>query len=156
MGTPPDSSAAGTPAGFLDKEREPTDEAMEAVVGTRSPLWRELREHLHRNYDFVPEMTYFTKKYGWSLRYRKSGRTLCYLFPEVEAVFVLLVLGGKEVGRAYEIREQLNEKVRSTPENTEQLHDGRWLWIRVRDAGDLDSVKKLLGAKRKPSGGQGR
>lgn len=34
-------------------------------------------------------------------------------------------------------------------EDTEQLHDGRWLWIRVLDLGDAEDVKRLLRAKRK-------
>jgi len=35
-------------------------------------------------------------------------------------------------------------------ENTKQLHDGRWLWIRLLTASDADDVKKLLPIKRKP------
>jgi hypothetical protein len=34
--------------------------------------------------------------------------------------------------------------------STEQLHDGRWLWIRIMAINDVDDVKKLLQTKRKP------
>ena len=46
--------------------------------------------------------------------------------------------------------DKLNSQVRSLFENTEQLHDGRWLWIRVLSKNDIESIKLLLHAKRKP------
>jgi hypothetical protein len=45
---------------------------------------------------------------------------------------------------------KLNASVRKLLVETEQLHDGRWLSIRVLKPGDLKSIKELLKIKRKP------
>jgi hypothetical protein len=93
---------------------------------------------------------FFTKKRGWTIRYRKSGKTLGYFFPEDNAFSVLLVLGDKESEKVDSIKNRLEARIKSVFENTEQLHDGRWLWIRVLTKSDVESVKLLLQAKRKP------
>ncbi len=43
-----------------------------------------------------------------------------------------------------------NTQVRQLLADTDQLHDGRWLWIRVRRPADVKSIKDLLKIKRKP------
>ena len=109
-----------------------------------------MRKYLEENYDFAPELVYYGKKYGWTIRYRKSGKTLCSLFPEKDAFTVLVVLGMKEVEKTHSMIDKLNSEVRSIFENTEQLRDGRWLWIRVLTNDDIESIKLLLNTKRKP------
>jgi hypothetical protein len=75
---------------------------------------------------------------------------LCYLFPEAGAFSVLLVLGKKEAEQAQAAADELGANARAVLEGTEQLHDGRWLWIRVLTLDDAEDVKLLLRAKRKP------
>jgi hypothetical protein len=135
---------------FLDKGKKPKIEVIEKNLGDKLSLWVELREYLDNRYDFTNEFIFFTKKYGWSYRYKRKGRTMLYLFPEQGAFSILIVLGMKESDEANEIRDQLNEQIRSIFDGTEQLHDGRWLWIRILSKSDLDSLKILLSAKQKP------
>ena len=89
-------------------------------------------------------------KHGWTIRYRKSGKTLCSLFPEKGAFTALVVLGKKEAEKAFSMMDQFNASVRKLLDDAEQLHDGRWLWIRVRKQSDIDSIEELLKLKRKP------
>ena len=135
---------------MLDKDVRPTEDEIKNTIGKNSFLWSEMRKYLEENYDFVPELVYYGKKYGWTIRYRKSGKTLCSLFPEKDAFTVLVVLGMKEVEKTYSMIDKLNSEVRSLFENTEQLRDGRWLWIRVLTKDDIESIKLLLNTKRKP------
>jgi hypothetical protein len=60
------------------------------------------------------------------------------------------VLGKKESEKVDLIKNKLNVNVKSVFENTEQLHDGRWLWIRALTKKDIKSIIILLEAKRKP------
>jgi hypothetical protein len=135
---------------LLNKEKRPSKEEIVKTIGEKSSLWLEIHEFVGINYDFSAELVFFTKKYGWAIRYRKSGKTLVYFFPEDNAFSVLLVLGSKESEEVDLIKNKLEAKVKSVFENTEQLHDGRWLWIRVLTKSDVESVKILLQAKRKP------
>ena len=63
-----------------------------------------------------------------------------------------MVLGRKEAKTALSMRDELNSRVNDLLGNTKQLHDGRWLWIRMLAMNDVDDVKKLLQMKRKPKG----
>lgn len=134
---------------LLDKEHQPTEEEILNAIG-QTAAWLNLKQYIEGNYDFVPELVFYAKKYGWTIRYRKSGKTLCSLFPEKGAFSALVVLGKKEAGKALSMLDEFSANVRTVLEGTEQLHDGRWLWIRVLSVDDADDVKKLLRVKRRP------
>jgi len=97
----------------------------------------------------VPEVI-FARKHGWNVRYRKSGKTLITLTPEKGAVLVLMVLGKEESKKVLSMRNELSPKVYRLIENAKQLHDGRWLWIRLFQTEDAEDIERLLLIKRKP------
>lgn len=129
----------------IPSEKEITDFIGEPAKGA----WEKLRQFLKENYDIIPEMM-FDKKHGWDARYRKSGKTLITLTPEKGAVRILIVLGREESAKALSMRKELSHKMYELIENTKQLHDGRWLWIRLFQTGDVGDIEKLLPIKRKP------
>jgi hypothetical protein len=134
-----------------DKTRKPTEEEIIGFIGEQaSKAWLEIRRFIQDHYDFAPEKVFYGEKYGWTVRFRKSGTTLCSLFPEKDGFTVLLVLGTKESDKALEMKGELSLKIHKLIKDTKQLHDGRWLWIRLLTVKDTDDVKKLLRTKRKP------
>ena len=133
---------------MLDKDHQPTDREISKTIGDTAP-WLELKQYIESSYAFAPELADYGK-HGWTIRYRKSGKTLCSLFPEKGAFTALVVLGKKEAEKALSMMDQFNTSVRKLLDNAEQLHDGRWLWIRVRKQSDISSIKELLKLKRKP------
>ena len=135
---------------LLNKGKKPNKEEIEKTIGERLSHWLEIHQYINENYDFTQELVFFTKKYGWAVRYRRQGRTMAYFFPEQGAFSVLLILGKKEAEVANLFKAKLNKEVQTVFDNTEQLHDGRWLWIRILTKSDVDSLKLLLSAKRKP------
>ena len=134
---------------MLNKERQPTEEEMLDTIG-QTAAWLDLRQYLEENYDFTPELVFYGKKYGWTVRYRKSGKTLCSLFPEKGAFTALVVLGKKEAGKALAMLDEFSPGVRTLLGGAEQLHDGRWLWIRVLTIAEANDIKELLRVKRRP------
>ena len=135
---------------MMDGTHAPLEEEIINFIGEPAEgAWVKLRQFLKENYDIVPEMI-FDKKHGWDVRYRKSGKTLVTLTPEKGAVRVLLVLGREESEKALSMRDELSSKMHKQIENTKQLHDGRWLWIRLFQAKDAEDIEKLLPIKRKP------
>lgn len=133
---------------MLDKDHQPTDREILKTISDTAP-WLELRQYLESSYDLAPELVDYGK-HGWTIRYRKSGKTLCSLFPERGAFTALVILGKKEAEKALSMMDQFNARVRKLLDDAEQLHDGRWLWIRVRKQSDINSIKELLKLKRKP------
>ena len=135
---------------LLDKNNTPTNKEIIDTIGVASNLWILLHEFISKNYDFIKELAFFSKNYGWTVRYRKSKKTLISCFPENGAFSALIVLGKKESEEVDQIRSELTENILSIFDTTEQLHDGRWLWIRITNKDDLDSLVKLIKIKRKP------
>lgn len=135
---------------MLDKENEPSEREINRFIGQKYSYWLELHKFLEENYEFTPEKVFYGMKYGWTVRYRKSGRTLCSLFPEEDAFTVLIVLGKKEVEKTILTIDKLNPEVKSVFENAKQLRDGRWLWVRIFSSSDIESIKELVKIKRKP------
>ncbi len=135
---------------FLDKAQKPGKEMVLQALGRAEPLWLSLENYIRGYYPCTAEMIYFTRQCGWSLRYKTGAKTLCYVFPEREAFTVLIVLGKAEAEKAERTKDRLSDTVRDSLENTRQLHDGRWMWIRIKDTEDLESFFMLLSAKRKP------
>lgn len=134
---------------MLDKEHQPTEEEILDTIG-QTTAWLNLGQYIEENYDFVPELVFYGKKYGWTVRYRRSGKTLCSLFPEKDAFTALVVLGKKEAEKALSMLDEFSPGVRALLGGTEQLHDGRWLWIRVLTINEANDIKELLRVKRRP------
>lgn len=136
---------------MIDKTREPTEEEMARFIGeqAREP-WLEIRRFIEDRYDLTSETIFYGMKYGWTVRYRKGGKTLCSLFPEKGGFTILVVFGKKESEKALSIRDELSPKIQKILGNTEQLRDGRWLRIRLLTTNDTNDIKKLLQIKRKP------
>jgi len=135
---------------LLNKAATPSENDIKNYVGKRIDLWNYVHKYVIDNYDFKPELAFWTKQYGWTIRYKKNGKTLCYFFPENNAFSILIVLGANESEKVKLLEDSLNRNVRDIFNTTEQLRDGRWLWIRVLDKTDVESFIILLNAKRKP------
>lgn len=135
---------------MMDGTHTPTEKEITDFIGEpANGAWVELARFLKEKYDIAPEMI-FDRKHGWDLRYRKSGKTLVTLTPEKGAVRILLVLGREESEKALTMRNDLSPKMYELMKSTKQLHDGRWLWIRLFHTKEAEDVKKLLPIKRKP------
>ncbi|MFW9916134.1 MAG: DUF3788 domain-containing protein [Candidatus Thorarchaeota archaeon] len=136
---------------MMDKTHQPTEEEILSYIGEEArAAWAEIIQFIEDHYDFVPETVFYGAKYGWTIRYRKSGKTLCSFFPEKGGFTALITLGKNEAQKALTIREELSPQTRALLEGTKQLHDGRWLWIRLLTTSDTEDIKKLLQIKRRP------
>ena len=134
---------------MMDGTHTPVEKEITDFIGDPAKgAWARLRRFLKENYDIVPEMI-FDKKHGWDVRYRKSGKTLVTLTPEKGAVRILIVLGREESEKALSMRTELSPKMYKLIEETKQLRDGRWLWIRLFQTGDVQDIERLLSIKRK-------
>ncbi len=133
---------------FIDKEYQPTMTAVLEALGAKRVLWEGLTQFIADNYPIPGEWNFGGKNYGWNLWYRKSGKTLVTLYPQ-EGYFVSqIVLGKDQVEQALTLK--LGKNVGTVLTETPQLHDGRWLFIKVKTQKDLKDIQRLLQVKRRP------
>ena len=136
---------------MLDKTRKPESNDILSFLGNQvAKKWSEIENFLKTHYDFVPETVFYGNKYGWTVRYRKSSRTLCSLFPEKGSFTVLITLGKRESELVLSMKGDLNPQIFNLIQESRQLRDGRWLWIRILKTTDITDIKKILAVKRKP------
>ncbi|WP_438432719.1 DUF3788 family protein [Gorillibacterium sp. sgz500922] len=65
---------------MLDKNVIPARSDIYEFMGNQATdAWIEITDFLDENYDFEPETVFGGNNYGWCVRYRRSGKTLCAL-----------------------------------------------------------------------------
>lgn len=136
---------------LLDKNAIPDEEILVNTIGQPLiELWNRLKAFLDENYDFQPELHYYGLKYGWCYKYRRKNKTLCVLFPETGAFTVLVTLGKKEIEKIENNINSFNRKTQRVFNEAYQYHDGKWVYRRVLNGGDLEDVIAMIKIKKRP------
>lgn len=122
----------------------PTMEQIAAFAA--SPLWDELCGHLHTCYDVTPSVAYSVcaGAPGWNVKYRKSGRALCTLYPDDGFFTCLVTIGRREAPEAELLLPFLSEEVSALYQNAKPLNGARWLMIPVTSSKMLEDAKRLI------------
>ena len=136
---------------MIDKDKKPTDNDIFEYIGEKAKdAWLDLASYMQQNYEIEPETIFYGKNYGWVVRYRKSNKTLCSFFPEKNSFTFLITFGKNEVEKFLTIENDFAEEVVGIFHGTKQLHDGRWIYIRLKDGKLVQDIAKLITIKRKP------
>ncbi|PKM39700.1 MAG: hypothetical protein CVV04_10005 [Firmicutes bacterium HGW-Firmicutes-9] len=126
------------------KTQEPTLEQIESFIA--SPLWNGLCSWAEGAYAVAPKVEYSTCSGapGWNVKYKKSGRALCTLYPDAGQFIALVTIGAKEATEAELLLPTCTEYLRELYARTQTFNGARWLMIHVTDEGVLEDVKKLI------------
>jgi hypothetical protein len=127
---------------FSDKEHHPAMSEVFDALGSRQPLWDKLTRLISDNYSIPGEWSFGGKNYGWNIWYRKGGKTLVSLYPQKESFVAQIVLGKDQVEKALKLG--LGRNVGTVLKETPQLHDGRWLFIKVKTEKDVKDIRFVV------------
>lgn len=117
-----------------------------------SPLWDRINRFLGDGYGVQPTYSYSgcSAQPGWNVKYQRSGRSLCTLYPMPGHFIALVVVGRKEEPEAELLRPMLSPYTRKLMERTPLLGAmGRWLMIAVTDEAILEDTERLIRLRRK-------
>lgn len=116
-----------------------------------NPLWGDLSIFLQENYEVEPFYSFSqcSGQPGWNIKYQKSGRSLCTLYPMAGFFIALVVIGAKEDIEAELLSPTLTGYVQGLLKSSVSLAGGRWLMINVTDETILSDVKQLIQLRRK-------
>lgn len=81
---------------------------------------------------------------GWNLKYQKSGKSLCTLYPMEGFFIALVVIGNKESYEADLCLPSLSCYMQNLYHNTVSSAGSRWLMINVTEASVLEDVIRLI------------
>ena len=139
---------------LFNKMSEPDSNKIREFIGKASPLWEELQSYLESTYRVAPKMSYSncSAQPGWNVKYQKSGKSLCTLYPMEDFFIALVVIGTKEDAEteAAMTLGVFSKSVQELYQRTAFSCGGRWLMISVTDKAVLEDVKRLIAIRVKP------
>ena len=131
-------------------EKIPTEEELLSIMGEeRFKVWTEINSFIEENYDVELSWDKGGKTGLYELKYRKSGKTLCALYPRELGMRMLIIFGKAEREKFENSRKEFTQYINDFYENTHQYHDGKWLYSDITDDKLIEDIKKLLLIKKK-------
>ncbi|MGJ7922154.1 DUF3788 domain-containing protein [Neobacillus sp. LXY-4] len=126
----------------------PSMEDIRHFLGEAQSTWYELTSYIEEEYQIKPEMSYSkcSAQPGWNIKYKKSGKSLCTLYPMKGFFIALIVVGAKEEEETERMLEAdiftpyLKELYRKTAFSA----GGRWLMIEVKNKETINDIKVLI------------
>lgn len=109
-------------------------------------LWDELCRHMAEAYKAAQVMDYSgcSAQPGWNIKYKKSGRSLCTLYPMPGCFVALVVVGAKEQPQTEFLLPSLTAYTQELYARVPFSAGGRWLMLEVRNEAVLADVKALI------------
>ena len=131
----------------FSKALQPSAAQMDDYIAT--PLWQEQRQHLEESYQVTPtiEHSVCSGAPGWNMKYKKSGRALCTLYPDKGFFTCMVSIGSKEAMEAELLLTACTDYVRELYWNSKPFNGGRWLMITVNRPEILADVKILIATR---------
>lgn len=72
-------------------------------------------------------------EYGWNVKFKKSGKSLCTMYPRDGYFTVLVVIGEKEREAVEAVLHECTPELREIYEQTELGNGQKWLMIDLED-----------------------
>lgn len=123
------------------------------ILEESKEAWEKIITGIRSNY-IMDEQWYEGKRespYRDELKFRRGGKTLITLYIR-EGFFRAVVILGKNERMKFEGKQtEFSDATRKIYDETNTLHDGKWLTFDVYDIGLIDDIIKLLHIKRKPN-----
>jgi hypothetical protein len=122
------------------------DEIDEYINLPARELWRQINHFIQQRYNASPKIMYSTcaAKPGWNMKYQKSGKSLCTLYPEKDSFVALVVITLDLLPVIEALSEELTEEVLNTIKRAKPFNGTLWLMLRVDDERVLGDVKQLM------------
>lgn len=133
---------------WFNDENEPSNRQIAEFVDMR--LWDHLSDYLQQTYHVKPKNFYsncamdnnFWK--GWNVKYQKSGKALCTLYPKPGYFIALIHVGAKESAGADLLISLCDEYTQELYKQSKLGTSGKSLAINVTSESILRDVKELI------------
>ena len=140
---------------IMDGSNIPTYAEIDDYINSPArELWRQINHFIQQRYEVEPGIMYSkcSAKPGWNMKYKKSSKSLCTLYPEKDSFTVLVVITLDLLPIIEALSGELTSEVLDTIRRAKPFNGTLWLMLKVETALALEDVKQLLilkqGAKR--------
>lgn len=121
----------------------------EYITGEAKLRWQNLISQIESSFKVKPKIAYSVcaAKPGWNIKYKKSGKALCTLYPEQEGFVALVVLGVTDMDLFNTVRQRYTAYINKLYDGVNPLNGTKWLMINVTNQIIADDVIKLMHLK---------
>ena len=137
---------------LYNREHEPSEEQIKEYVNT--PLFDKLDGYLRQTYKVKPKVAYSGCKMdggtwqGWNIKYQKSGKSLCTLYPKQGYPLLLITIGVRGANEAELLMPMCTEYIQGLWGQSD-FHGSKYFGIELRDETVLHDVKSLIDIRAK-------
>jgi hypothetical protein len=109
-------------------------------------LWVDLNTFIQETFRVKPKIAYSicAGKPGWNVKYQKSGKSLCTLYPDRDCLIALIVIKAEMAGLFKSARPALHPVILHRIETGKPFNNTFWLMIPLEDQAVVESVKDLI------------
>lgn len=135
---------------ILNRSLEPSMLQIGAYVqGGAGKRWADITAYIEREFGVKPQTAYSvcSGKPGWNVKYKKSGKALCTLYPEREKYIALVVLNTNDMERFDAVKTAYSPYLNTLYEKCALFNGTKWLMISVTGDDIQEDLKKLLHLK---------
>jgi len=131
---------------FVDRSQEPSLASVRKALAGARAAWDDLEAHLAETYGIKGSFHFmYGERYGWALRFQKSGRFILAMYPNRSHFTVQIVLGRAQVAAATEMK--LPPFIVRVLEAAKDYPEGKWLFIPARSVKSARELRDLIALK---------
>lgn len=111
-----------------------------------SVLFDDLLLFVETDYSLAPMIEYSKcpAAPGWNIKFKKSGKSLCVVYPAEKYFTVLVTVGKKEEEAARELIKNFSDYTKELFSKTRFVCGGYWLMMDIKNKKTLEEAKKLM------------
>lgn len=135
---------------ILDHNNTPTyDDIIMFMSEKGQTLWKDINSFIQDKYSVSPKLTYSrcSEKPGWNIKYQKSNKSICTLYPEKDCFTALVVITLNLVPIISAMSLEFNQEIIDLVSSVKPFNGTLWLMIRADRTEMVDNIKKLLELK---------
>lgn len=130
---------------FTERDKKPSDEEVFASLAQSRDLWEETVRFIEDHYRTKKTYKFYGRNYGWALQFSKFGKALVSLYP-AEGEFVAQVILNR-VQCEEVMKSGIGAEMRKLIILTPEIHEGRWIFARVKTSDDVKDIKTLISVR---------
>ncbi len=131
---------------FVDKTREPGLASVRKVLAGARAAWDDLDSHLAETYGLNGSFHFmYGERYGWALRFCRSGRLVLAMYPNHGRLTVQIILSRAQVAAATTM--SLPLFISKVLRAAKDYPEGRWRFIPVRSLKSAGDLRTLIALK---------
>lgn len=134
---------------LMNKNHIPTLEEIGTCI--RNPVFFKLCTEIKEQYHCNEKIEYSSCSWkpGWNVKFKKSGKTLCTIYPAESFFTVMIVIGKKEKNATEQLLADCTSQLQEIYAQTEEGNGQRWLMIDPEDSDDLyQDVLRLIAIRK--------